>query len=191
MCSPPPLPSRSQDDIAKHIRKLTRADAVAATNHVRPVSASNSSSLRNRHAQHRQHVHEERFKIVNCFRTLDDPHAHHHADGEADDVGVTINSTGALDGIPSSERSDLTVVDIEKNPLSGDAAASLASSAPAIGQPSTSALASSATAAQPEYVYDLYVPDATVPNAHMDIFIEDLLRFVQNENWYCRSMTLI
>lgn len=174
-----------QDDIASHIRKLTKADAIAAANHVRRPA---NVAARNR-SVHRQQAQEDRFKIVNCFRTLDDA-----APAASPETAPSSSASAASEAETLVDTGKLTVVDIEKN----DAPVALMAAVPPTTTPTTTTTATFQSAAgasdgdaEPQYVYDLYFPDAAAPNAHMDIFIEDLLRFVQGGNVYCRTVTMI
>lgn len=141
----------------------------------------------------RQHAQEDRFKIVNCFRTRDDQTL--AADLVAN--GPAEAATGATGGAEPTSR--LTVVDIEKSEAAPAAAVDGASNqlahpinANMEAASATAAPAANGADAGAEYVYDLYFPDTAEPNSHMDIFIEDLLRFVQSgRNIYCRTVTMI
>lgn len=92
-------------------------------------------------------------------------------------------ATSVAGGHSAEPTSRLTVVDIEKSDPAPESATAAAAA------PSEVATTDGAEPAQ--YVYDLYFPDAAEPNSHMDIFIEDLLRFVQNGNIYYRTVTMI
>lgn len=151
---------------------MTKAEAINATNRVRPT-ANIAARVRN---ENRQQTQDSRFKIVNCYRTLDT------ADGES----AANNSSG---GASSSavQQQNITVVDIEKHTEQSD---------PMTNHQNVDAIvaANVAAAAAEEddtnYVYDLYMPDTNQLNDFDYNLVDNLLRFVINGH-ICVTSTMI
>lgn len=140
--------------------KLTKADAINATNRVRPLTNLTS---RNRD-ELRQQAQDNRFKIVNCYRTLD-------GDSTCDSI-VGSSSSNSLNGIQSqsSATQNITVVDIERH-STADIALESTAAVTATGQ-------TSSADDTHNYVYDLYLPDASQSTDLDYDLVDNLLRFV-------------
>lgn len=150
--------------------KLTKADAINVTNRVRPPTNLTS---RNRD-ELRQHAQDNRFKIVNCYRTLD---------GEAPSTVGSSSSSSSVNGNEpqSSATQNITVVDIERHSTADSPVES------------TAAVAVTQTSSADDthnYVYDLYLPDAS-QSADLDYdLVDNLLRFVISGH-ICITSTMI
>lgn len=134
-----------------------------------------SQVARNRSTQ-KAAAQEDRFKIVNCFRTLDD--------GESTKSLSNESAPSDQSSSSSSVPPNLTVVDIERNPPTPASSSMPPTLMSAVTyEPPTDD-------AEDGFVYDLYLPDMSSHNPHMDLFVEDLLRFVQGGSFIIQS-TLI
>lgn len=140
--------------------KLTKADAINATNRVRPPTNLTS---RNRD-ELRQQAQDNRFKIVNCYRTLD-------GDSACRSIGGSSSSSSSVNGNQphSSATQNITVVDIEKH-SSADSPLESTAAVAVTGQTSSDDTHN--------YVYDLYLPDASQSTDLDYDLVDNLLRFV-------------
>lgn len=138
--------------------KLTKADAINATNRVRPPTNLTS---RNRD-ELRQLAQDNRFKIVNCYRTLDGDSA----------CGSIVGSSpsSSVSQPQSSATQNITVVDIERH-STADSPLETTAAVAATGQTSSADDIHN-------YVYDLYLPDVSQSSDLDYDLVDNLLRFV-------------
>lgn len=159
----------NQKNIASHLKKLTKSDAVDMVNRVRHAP---TAVVRNRSSQ-KSAAQEDRFKIVNCYRTLYD-----NAD-DASPGAASAHDTQSAAGPSASVPPNLTVVDLERNPTS---ATTPSTSGSATGNASVDEFG---LTDDQKYVYDLYLAESN--SQYGENFFDDLLRFVQGGSFIIQS----
>lgn len=113
--------------------------------------------------QQNQAAHENRFKVVNCFRA------------------ASAANNGTLDA-----NKNITVVDIERHPANVNDINDIGANCE-ISTSSTNTTAATSQSPSSEYVYDLYLPDSDEP---LNDIMDNILRFVVSGHLHITS-TLI
>lgn len=115
--------------------------------------------------EQRQHAQNDRFRIVNCSRTMTEANGAERVEGDAGQ--------------------EITILDIEKHSTEArltetETRGGVETAAPQPGQSTEHAVA--AGSSHGDYVYDLYVPDVGQPELEWsEQFLENMLRFVPLE----------